>query len=70
MKTIYGMICAFVLSMTISACASKDAFTIDVEIAGVPDGTVMTLIPGATHKDEKPGCQVDTRNSQQKLKIG
>ena len=54
MKTIYGIICAFVLSMTISACASKDAFTIDVEIAGVPDGTVMTLIPGATHKDEKP----------------
>lgn len=37
------------------ACNSKpDTFTIKGEFEGIADGTKIELIPGATHKDEKP----------------
>ena len=53
MKTIYGIICAFALFVMANACTPKDSFTIEGNIAGIPDGTVMTLTPGGTHQDEK-----------------
>ena len=53
MKTIYGIICAFALLVTANACTPKASFTIEGNIAGIPDGTVMTLTPGGTHQDEK-----------------
>ena len=53
MKTVYGIICAFALLVMANACTPKDSFTIEGNIAGIPDGTVMTLTPGGTHQDEK-----------------
>ena len=53
MKTVYGIICAFALLVAVNACTPKDFFSIEGNIAGIPDGTVMTLTPGGTHRDEK-----------------
>lgn len=42
--------------MLLAACSSKPAtsYTIEGEITGLDDGTEMELVPGATHKNEKP----------------
>lgn len=52
MKKILVMLAIFTLAYT--ACASKDSFTINGQIDGLSDGTEICLVPGSTHKQEKP----------------
>lgn len=52
MKRILVMLAIFTLAYT--ACASKDSFTINGQIDGLSDGTEICLVPGSTHKQEKP----------------
>ena len=52
-KTICIMLCAMVILMTMNSCVVQESFTIEAEIAGLPDGTVMALVP-KTNKEEKP----------------
>ena len=40
--------------LIVGACTPKDSFTIQGKITGLSDGTIMELVPGATHKQEKP----------------
>lgn len=56
MKLMKSFIGAIVICLLITACSSKPAtsYTIEGTIAGLEDGTQIELIPGATHKDEKP----------------
>ena len=51
-KTICAMFCAIAILMTTNACTAQDSFTIEAEITGLPDGTVMVLVP-KTNKEEK-----------------
>lgn len=37
-----------------NACTPKDNCTISGTLTGLTDGTVLELLPGATHKKEKP----------------
>lgn len=54
MKMICKLVCFIVLLCGMNACSAQDSFTIKCEVAGLEDGAVMALVPGATHKDEKP----------------
>ena len=48
---------AFLIASTIMiSCTEKPAtsYTIEGNLQGIPDGAKVELIPGATHKDEKP----------------
>lgn len=56
MKLMKSFIGAIVICLLITACSSKPAtsYTIEGTIVGLEDGTQIELIPGATHKDEKP----------------
>ncbi len=53
MKTIIIMMLA-IITLATTACASKDSFTINGTITGLTDGTEICLVPGSTHKQEKP----------------
>ncbi len=48
--------------LTIWACAPKDSFSIKGEMPGLADGTVLELVPGATHKEEKPEAEAMVTN--------
>lgn len=56
MKLMKRFIGAIVICLLITACSSTPttSYTIEGTIAGLEDGTEVELIPGATHKDEKP----------------
>lgn len=56
MKSMKSFISIIVICLLITSCSSKPAtsYTIEGSIAGLEDGTQVELIPGATHKDEKP----------------
>lgn len=43
-----------IITLATTACASKDSFTINGTIVGLADGTEICLVPGSTHKQEKP----------------
>lgn len=42
------------IMLAYTACASKDSFIINGQISGLSDGTEICLVPGSTHKQEKP----------------
>lgn len=48
--------------LTLGACAPEDSFSIKGKVPGLTDGTVLELIPGATHKDEKPEAEATVKN--------
>lgn len=53
--SIKSMICAAFASLMLVACASeKPSYTVTGTVSGVEDGTVVELIPTATHSDDKP----------------
>lgn len=56
MKLIKNCLTALVAVVIITACSSKPAtsYTIEGNISGLDEGITMLLIPGATHKDQKP----------------
>lgn len=56
MKSMKSFISIIVICLLITSCSSKPAtsYTIEGSIAGLEDGAQVELIPGATHKDEKP----------------
>lgn len=45
-----------IICLILAACSSKPvtSYTIEGEISGLEDSTLVELIPGATHKNEKP----------------
>lgn len=43
-----------IITLAYSPCTSKDSFTINGTISGLTDGTEIYLVPGSTHKQEKP----------------
>lgn len=56
MKSIKSFISIIVICLLISSCSSTPptSYTIEGTVAGLEDGTQIELLPGATHKDEKP----------------
>lgn len=49
----------------IMACQSeRDSYRITGEISGLPEGIKISLIPGATHRQEKPVAETIVRNGQ------
>lgn len=51
---IVNLTIAILAALLLSCNSPSDTFTITVELEGIADGTKIELIPGATHKDEKP----------------
>lgn len=49
-KLLLPVLCA----VFVSACAKDDKMTVTGRLEGLPDGTVMKLVPGATHKNQEP----------------
>lgn len=56
MNLIKSCLTALLVGAMITACTSKPAttYTIEGSISGLDEGATMLLVPGATHKDEKP----------------
>jgi thiol-disulfide isomerase/thioredoxin len=56
MKTFKRAAILFIACIIVASCSDKPAtsYTIECNLQGIPDGTKVALIPGATHKDEKP----------------
>lgn len=54
MRLIGKLMILMILFWGINACSAQDSFTIEGEVSGLADGTVMELTPGATHQEEKP----------------
>jgi thiol-disulfide isomerase/thioredoxin len=56
MKLIKKAAVLFITGMMAAACSQKPAtsYTIECNLQGIPDGTVVELVPTATHKEEKP----------------
>lgn len=50
------------IALTLGACAPKDSFSIKGKVSGLADGTVLELVLGATHKDEKPEAEATVTN--------
>ena len=48
--------------LAIGACAPKDSFLIKGEVTGLADGTVLELLPGATHQEVKPEAEATVTN--------
>lgn len=69
MKYLKSIQIALLLCMYITnAVAQSKPFTINGSIKGLPDGTKLELIPGATHKDEKPVSQAVVTNGKFEFK--
>ncbi|MDD2525291.1 MAG: DUF4369 domain-containing protein [Bacteroidales bacterium] len=47
-------ICLLLLTAMISCTSKPSSFTLTATINGLPEGTVVELMPGATHQSERP----------------
>lgn len=55
----------FCCVLFIMACqGERDSYRITGEISGLPEGIKISLIPGATHRQEKPIAETVVRNGQ------
>lgn len=63
-RSILGMVVIVFVLLT-TACAQTDAkYTLTGEISGLKEGTVLELIPGATHKQEEPVASAIVTNGK------
>lgn len=52
------------IALAINTNASDKSVVINFQMQDIQDGTVIQLIPGATHKDEKPVAETTVSNGQ------
>lgn len=56
---IVNLTIAILAALLLSCNSQSGSFTITGELEGIADGTKIELIPGATHKDEKPVMETE-----------
>lgn len=61
-KELYYMMFLFLLMAFLPACNAQDAYRIEGHAEGFADGSKVSLIMAATHKDEKPTAETTITN--------
>lgn len=66
MNIFKGLGLLIIVSAIMLSCEKKsvNSYTIKGNLTGLPDGTKVELIPGATHKDEKPIAEANIKDGK------